>query len=104
MRFNLKILDIGQHNLRNKIKINAITRAELMRAAHDAVGFCYSVTAGNNGVGKLGVQPTTHAYSQITKANRHNATMIAALPQFHLTDCHHSMGNIASSFDCASDK
>jgi hypothetical protein len=54
--------------------------------------------------GRVGAQPTTHAYNQISKATRHNATITAALPQFHLTDCHHSMGNIASSFDCFSDK
>ena len=34
------------------------------------------------------VGTTAQAYSQISKASRHNATMIAALPQFHLTDCH----------------
>ena len=41
-------------------------------------------------------QPTTHAYNQISKATRHNATIIAALPQIHFTDGHHSMENFCS--------
>jgi len=43
-----------------------------------------------------GVGTTAQAYNQISKATRHNATIIAALPQIHFTDGHHSMENFCS--------